>query len=132
VRGRLQRELAAGGEVLVSTIVTFELWYGVAKSTRQEANALRLATFLAAPIELAPFDDEDARFAGRVRADLELAGTPIRAYDVLIAGQAVRLGAMLVDRQQPRVRPRARPRMGGLDDFSRSLTESGASGTPSL
>jgi hypothetical protein len=51
---------------------------------------------------------------------------------VLIAGQAVRLGAMLVDRQQPRVRPRARPRMGGLDDFSRSLTESGASGTPSL
>jgi tRNA(fMet)-specific endonuclease VapC len=34
--------------------------------------------------------------AGEVRAALERAGTPIGAYDVLIAGQALRHGATLV------------------------------------
>jgi predicted nucleic acid-binding protein len=36
------------------------------------------------------------RAAGRVRAELVAAGTPIGAYDILIAGQAVRSGATLV------------------------------------
>ena len=43
-----------------------------------------------------PFDQDDAREAGLVRAELETAGTPIGAYDVLIAGRARRRGAMLV------------------------------------
>jgi tRNA(fMet)-specific endonuclease VapC len=34
--------------------------------------------------------------AGRIRAALEAAGTPIGAYDVLIGGQALRSGATLV------------------------------------
>jgi predicted nucleic acid-binding protein len=42
------------------------------------------------------FDDEDAREAGTVRAELELVEKPIGAYDVLIAGQARRRGATLV------------------------------------
>ncbi|HEV7679743.1 MAG TPA: PIN domain-containing protein [Candidatus Dormibacteraeota bacterium] len=48
------------------------------------------------PVEVVDFDDEDARTAGQVRATLEAAGTPIGAYDVLIAGQAVRRGSTLV------------------------------------
>jgi tRNA(fMet)-specific endonuclease VapC len=47
-------------------------------------------------MDWASFDDEDAREAGRVRAELELAGKPIGAYDVLIAGQARRRAATLV------------------------------------
>ena len=34
------------------------------------------------------FDEEDARQAGQIPADLASKGTPIGPYDVLIAGQA--------------------------------------------
>jgi tRNA(fMet)-specific endonuclease VapC len=42
------------------------------------------------------FEPEDAEEAGDIRAALEHAGTPIGAYDVLIAAQARRRNATLV------------------------------------
>lgn len=96
VRRRFQRAIAKEATLLVSSVVAFELWYGAAKSERKEANTLRLEAFLAGPLEWTPFDEEDARAAGIVRAELEIAGKPIGAYDVLIAGQARRRGATLV------------------------------------
>jgi tRNA(fMet)-specific endonuclease VapC len=95
VRPRLERALKDGASVAVSAVVAFELWYGAAKSARRQANRQRLETFFAGPLELVPFDDEDARAAGEVRAALESAGTPIGAYDLLIAGQALRYDATL-------------------------------------
>lgn len=95
VRRRLREALAAGEPVAVSAVALFELWYGVAKSARSAANSERLAVFLS-PLVTLPFDDEDARAAGAVRAALEQAGTPIGAYDTLLAGQAVRRGLVLV------------------------------------
>jgi tRNA(fMet)-specific endonuclease VapC len=53
-------------------------------------------TFLAGPVSLLPFEFEDAKVAGRVRASLESAGKPIGAYDALIAGQALRHQLILV------------------------------------
>jgi tRNA(fMet)-specific endonuclease VapC len=96
VRLRLERALEDGAGVAVSAVVAFELWYGAAKSARRQANRQRLETFFAGPLELVPFDDEDARAAGEVRAALESAGTPIGAYDLLIAGQALRYDSTLV------------------------------------
>jgi tRNA(fMet)-specific endonuclease VapC len=96
VRPRLERALKDGASVAVSAVVAFELWYGAAKSARRQANRQRLETFFAGPLELVPFDDEDARAAGEVRAALESACTPIGAYDLLIAGQALRYDATLV------------------------------------
>jgi tRNA(fMet)-specific endonuclease VapC len=96
VRARFERALDSGAQVLVPTVVAFELWYGVAKSARQEANAQRVETFFAGPVGLLPFEKEDARSAGRVRATLETAGKPIGAYDLLIAGQALRHKLTLV------------------------------------
>ena len=90
VRTRLQRVLAKDAKLLISSVVAFELWYGVAKSTRREANARLVETFFAGPVSLLPFESEDAQVAGRVRAELEAAGKPIGAYDVLIAAQALR------------------------------------------
>ena len=84
-----------GKTIVVSTITLFELWYGVAKSARVEANTERLVIFLT-PIETLPFDDDDAHAAGTIRANLEGAGTPIGAYDCLIAGQALRRGMILI------------------------------------
>jgi tRNA(fMet)-specific endonuclease VapC len=95
-RIRFQKALDRGGRVHVSVVVAFELWYGVAKSDRPESNAKRVAAFFAGPVVSLPFDDEDARQAGHVRAALELSGKPIGAYDVLIAGQALRHGLTLV------------------------------------
>ena len=96
VRTRLQKALARDAKVLVSSIVAFELWYGVAKSARPEANTRLVETFFAGPLSLLAFEPEDAKLAGRVRSDLEAAGKPIGAYDLLIAGQALRHQLTLV------------------------------------
>jgi len=96
VRSRFQNAIATNGKMFMSSLVAFELWYGVAKSSRQEANRQRLETFLAGPITPLPFDDEDAQTAGTLRATLEATGKPVGAYDLLIAGQALRHKMTLV------------------------------------
>jgi tRNA(fMet)-specific endonuclease VapC len=45
-----------------------------------------------------PLDLEDARHAGELRARLAARGTPIGAYDILIAGQARARGLVLITR----------------------------------
>jgi len=89
VRSRFQKAAGGGAQVCISAVVTFELWYGVAKSAHPEVNAQRLEAFLAGPVMVLPFEDEDARVAGAIRAALEVSGKPIGAYDLLIAGQAL-------------------------------------------
>ena len=96
VRSRLQKVVASGAHILVSSVATFELWYGVAKSAKQDFNRKRLDTFLAGPILVLPFEDADSRVAGAVRATLEASGKPIGAYDLLMAGQALRHQLTLV------------------------------------
>ncbi|MGA8431083.1 MAG: type II toxin-antitoxin system VapC family toxin [Candidatus Sulfotelmatobacter sp.] len=96
VRTRLQKTTATGAQAFVSSVAAFELWYGVPKSARHEFNHKRLETFLSGPVTVLPFEDADARAAGAIRAALEIAGKPIGAYDVLIAGQAIRHELTLV------------------------------------
>ena len=96
VRRRFKRAVARESVILLSSIVAFELWYGVAKSQRKDSNTQRLETFLGGPLQWALFDEDDARAAGTVRAALETVGRPVGAYDVLLAGQARRRGATLV------------------------------------
>ena len=50
--------------MLVSSVVAFELWYGVAKSERTDANTQRLLAFFAGPLESTLFDEDDEREAG--------------------------------------------------------------------
>lgn len=90
VRERFRRAEATGDCLALSSIVLFELWYGVAKSIRIQENTERLKILLSGDLDLLDFDDEDARTAGQVRAALEKDGNPIGAYDLLIAGQALR------------------------------------------
>lgn len=96
VRRRFEAAVNDGRLIATPSVVEFELWYGVARSDRPEENADRLAYFLDGPVEHIEFDAADARQAGRIRAALRAAGTPIGPYDVLIAGQAMRRGATLV------------------------------------
>lgn len=96
VRSRFQTATDGGAKVFVSSIAAFELWYGVAKSSRREFNRKRLEAFFAGPLHPLFFANEDAEIAGTIRADLEASGKPIGAYDLLIAGQAMRNKLTLV------------------------------------
>jgi tRNA(fMet)-specific endonuclease VapC len=89
VRGRFQKAVRGTSQIYIPSIVTFELWYGVAKSSRLPLNTQRLEIFLSGPVTVLPLEDDDARVAGLIRAELEKSGTPVGAYDVLIAGQAL-------------------------------------------
>ena len=96
VRERYREAEASGDYLALSSVVLFELWYSVARSSRAQGNTERLRVLLSGDLDLLDFDDEDARTAGQVRAALEKAGTPIGAYDLLIAGQALRRGLTVV------------------------------------
>jgi tRNA(fMet)-specific endonuclease VapC len=96
VRERYRAAQVAGDYLALSSVVLFELWYGVAKSSQVAENTERLRILLSANIDLLDFDDEDARIAGQVRAILERNGQPIGAYDLLVAGQGLRRGLTVV------------------------------------
>ena len=96
VRERFRVAEAAGDRLALSSVVLFELWYGVAKSSHVQENTERLRVLLSGDLDLLDFDDEDARTAGQVSAGLEKGGIPIGAYDLLIAGQALRRGLTVV------------------------------------
>lgn len=96
MRNRFRRASARQVAIAVSSIVLFELWYGVARSERRRENGERLRIFLAGDIGVLPFDEEDAGTAGDLRATLEARGAPIGPYDLLIAAQALRAKATLV------------------------------------
>ncbi|ACM25240.1 type II toxin-antitoxin system VapC family toxin [Agrobacterium sp. SHOUNA12C] len=77
----------------IPAIVAHELFYGAYKGQRVADNLARVD---ALQFETLDFDREDARKAGEIRAALAILGTPIGAYDVLIAGQAVARDLILV------------------------------------
>lgn len=82
----------------LSIITLMELAFGIGRSdpARQSDNRVALRLLLEAPVEIVPFDEEDAEAAGMLRARLTTAGTQIGAYDVLLAGQALRRGWTVV------------------------------------
>ena len=96
VRARLRRAVSRGASIAVSSVVLYELWYGVARSGRRRENAERLRVFLSGNVNIVPFDENDAAAAGDLRATLERAGTPIGPYDQLMAAQALRNRTTLV------------------------------------
>jgi tRNA(fMet)-specific endonuclease VapC len=96
VRRRLEQALVDRVIIGIPAVVLYEIWYGIRKSMRPQANAAVLATFLALDVTPWPFESEDAEEAGDIRVALERAGTPIGPYDVLIAAQARRRNAVLI------------------------------------
>lgn len=93
---RLDAEIRRRVSIHLSTIVLFELRYGIAHSAQPGRNRALLDAFLTAPLSILPFEPEDADEAGEIRAHLRQQGTPIGPYDVLIAAQARRRGLTVV------------------------------------
>ena len=82
-------------EIGISVITLSELEYGVAKSSNKTQNRMAIAEFLA-PFEIVPFTESAAAEYGEIRAFLEKKGTPIGAYDMMIAAHALSLNLTLV------------------------------------
>ena len=85
----------AASEILISTITVYELITGCEKSPARGRLLGEVNAFLA-PFEKLTFTLEDSYEAARVRASLESKGTPIGAYDILLAAQALARGHTLV------------------------------------
>lgn len=83
------------GDLGMSVVTYLELAYGTWKSDRRQENLSRIER-LRQLIPVAPLEAGAALEYGRVRTELERRGTPIGAYDLLIASQALSLGLVLV------------------------------------
>lgn len=94
------------GDVVTSSIVIHELYFGAFKSGRPVDNVARLDKL---QVQTLALDREDARSAGEIRAVLKKAGTPIGPYDILIAGQARARNLILITNNT-----REFARVGGL------------------
>jgi tRNA(fMet)-specific endonuclease VapC len=79
----------------ISAITSFELFAGAAKARDPGRETGKVRKLLETVEELS-FDGDAARRAGALRSDLEKTGTPIGAYDLLIAGHALPLNLTLV------------------------------------
>ena len=91
----LQRLIQAGRESLaISTVTVAELAFGVAKSTRSDSRA-KLENFLS-KFPILEWDQSAAWVYGSVRKTLEAKGQRIGERDLLLASQAIALGATMV------------------------------------
>ena len=87
--------LAPNENLVLSSIVAFELSYGAQKGRWRKANLALLEEFLLDFI-VAPFDEKAAHTGGMIRTELEKKGHPIGPMDTLIAAHAVSLDMPLV------------------------------------
>lgn len=83
------------GQMAMSSVSLLELVYGAEKSAAPDRN-LRDIEGLTARMDVLPFDAAAATHAGRIRAELARAGTPIGPSNQMIAGHARGLGLTLV------------------------------------
>ena len=98
-QGQVAQNLVAVSpqDIVISTIVVFELQVGIAKSNSPEKRTQQLQQLLSR-VNLVSFDRDAALAAATIRAQLEQQGTPIGPLDVLIAGVAVSRQATIVTR----------------------------------
>ena len=82
-------------DVFLSSVTIAEMQFGVYNSQNIEKNRISLTEFLA-PFQIIDFDDRDAEYFGKIRAELKQRGELIGPYDMLIAAQAVARKLILV------------------------------------
>ena len=87
------------GEVAISSMVSAELWYGVAYSQKRKENEAALKDFLQY-VDILDWPKEAALLYGEIRAKLRTKGTPIGAMDLLIAVHGLFLNTIFVTDNQ--------------------------------
>jgi tRNA(fMet)-specific endonuclease VapC len=94
VVARLRQE--APMQLAISTITEMEIEYGFARNPGLAPRVREAMRILLHTIPVLSFEREDARVAAQLRASLHSQGTPIGAYDLLLAACALRRGLKIV------------------------------------
>jgi tRNA(fMet)-specific endonuclease VapC len=89
--------VANSDRIAVSTVSVMELAFGSGRSADPAGSRAAVNEFLAF-VTILDFDTEAAADAGELRSELASLGTPIGAYDVMIAGHARSRGLAVVTR----------------------------------
>jgi tRNA(fMet)-specific endonuclease VapC len=76
------------GNIGISCITVSELQYGVHKSRHIKENTRRLEEFLS-PFEILFYGDNESKYYGKIRSQLEKQGNVIGPLDLLIAAHAL-------------------------------------------
>ncbi|KAA3610324.1 MAG: type II toxin-antitoxin system VapC family toxin [Calditrichaeota bacterium] len=82
-------------EILIPSIVLFELEFGIVKSSKPEKRRKQLNQLLSS-LKTLPFSQKEAKQAAIIKAELESKGTPIGPMDTLIAATAMASNSTLV------------------------------------
>ena len=82
-------------EIVLSSVVYYELQVGILKSTSPQKRIAQLA-ILKNQVSWVDFDEKSAEATAQIRVELERIGKPIGAYDVQIAGMAIANDLILV------------------------------------
>jgi tRNA(fMet)-specific endonuclease VapC len=85
-----------GDDLIVSSITAFELEIGVLRRGNRANDMGALSRFFEGPLRLLDFNLAAAKKSADLAARLLEQGKQLSAYDALIAGHAVALGAVLV------------------------------------
>jgi tRNA(fMet)-specific endonuclease VapC len=82
--------------IAVSVLTRMEVDYGLALNAERARKLAPMLDAFFSTITTLPFDEADAKAAAAIRAALKIAGQPIGAYDVLIAGAGLARGLVVV------------------------------------
>ncbi len=104
---RLRQEVPS--QLSVSVITEMEVEYGLSRNPGLSPRVREAMRTLLNAITVLSFEREDARVAAQLRASLNSKGTPIGAYDLLLAACALRRGLKIVTHNA-----REFARVGGL------------------
>jgi tRNA(fMet)-specific endonuclease VapC len=87
--------LYSPSRIKIPVIVKSELLYGAEKSARRDENREKVLEFLD-PYEIVPFDNDASDRHALLWADCEKKGTPVGAYDMIIAAITMSRNGALV------------------------------------
>lgn len=95
--GNVKQQLLAcqPSEIVLSSVVYYELQVGILKSTSPQKRIAQLS-YLKNQVHWLDFDEKSAQATAQVRVELERIGKPIGSYDVQIAGMAIANDLILV------------------------------------
>lgn len=83
-------------EIYVSAVTVMEVRYGLKINPQQAVRIGTVMNDLLNAATIVPFDSLVANCAADIRGQLKIAGTPIGAYDVLIAATALQRSLVMV------------------------------------
>lgn len=93
---KLQHEVVAGHEIVISAITYAELNFGVINKKASPKMKVIVAEFVERLDAVLPWDKIAVECSTSIKKALETKGTPIGHNDILIAGHAVSVDAILI------------------------------------